>query len=514
MKRKIYFISIFLIVSLFLFFYACPSPVEKEKVATPVIRPNGGFYSTAQTITITCETEGATIYYTTDGNEPTTSSSKYEGSFIIVAGTVKAMAAKDNYLNSDITSQTYYLMSGIELTSEYPWTKFLGNTSKDEIQDLAIDNDGNIYITGRTTSSLGSETNNGGEDIFIAKYSSKGTLLWLHLRGGSDNDCANALALDSSNNIYLTGYTASSFDGNQNQGKSDVFLIKYDKNGNWIWTKFKGSSEVEEGNDIEIDGTNNIYIVGQTKGNFDGQTIDKTSDILILKYSTDGNHLKTQFEKDGFDENGFCIAIDSSNNIYIGGSRYNDYLYFYDDIYIAKFNSSLTREWKIHEDIAQTQIISDIKIDNSNNIYVVGTTKLEMHDQNFKGVADIFLIKYDINGNRLNTWLYGGDDGDYGLGIYIDSENNKYITGHTSSSFNGQTNKGYKDIVIIKLDSSDNYVYTKFKGGIYNDWGISILVKKVLEQQILYIAGSTFSSFDGQTNNGDYDGFIIKYIEP
>lgn len=517
MRKILIILSIF---SLFLFilFYSCPSPV-KEKVATPVITPTGGiiFNPNPTTVTITCETDGATIYYTTDGTDPTTSSSLYEGPFIIEAGTVKAMAAKENYLDSDIATEQYILASGVVISSEYPWTRFVSGSADDLISDVAIDDEGNIYIVGCTPSSYSNynQTNHGSMDVLLAKYDSRGILQWVRLRGGSTFDLGTAITLDSNGYIYLTGFTYSSFDGNICQGNSDVFFMKFNKDGNWIWTKFKGSSEIEEANDIAIDGNNNIYIVGETRGNFDGQTIDGNQDILILKYDSNGNWIKTIFDHvENYEDSASCIDIDNIGNIYIGGAYTTNEPPYDNNLYIAKFDSNLVKKLSIHSDYKEEQFINDIKIDSNNNIYVTGKTSGLIYYKPLKGGYDIFLIKFDANLAYQDCWIYGGiyDDGAYGL--YINSDNSKYIVGFTSSSFGGQTNKGDQDIVIIKLNPIDDIIYTMFKGGSAEDYGTSIICNETSGKKILYIVGDTWSSFDGQTNKGAHDGFIIKYIEP
>ncbi|MFN3411856.1 MAG: chitobiase/beta-hexosaminidase C-terminal domain-containing protein, partial [Exilispira sp.] len=156
----------------------------------------GGEYSTVQFVKITCATEGAKIYFTTDGTIPTTSSAQYtnpSGVFIL-GGTLKAIAVKDGYENSDIASANYTINYGT-LTNKYPWTRFLGETDDDEVKDMVMSSDGYIYLVGQTKNSIANngETNKGGYDIFIAKYSYNGTPIWIRTRGGTATDCANAL---------------------------------------------------------------------------------------------------------------------------------------------------------------------------------------------------------------------------------------------------------------------------------------------------------------------------------
>lgn len=85
-----------------------PAMTAPESVATPVVDPNGGSFTDAQTVTITCATEGASIYYTTDGSDPTTESTLYTGAFELTeSATVKGIAVKNGCLNSEIVTVTF-----------------------------------------------------------------------------------------------------------------------------------------------------------------------------------------------------------------------------------------------------------------------------------------------------------------------------------------------------------------------------------------------------------------------
>lgn len=153
MKAKIVLI---ITISVFcFFFFGCPS--VKEKVATPAFEPEGGTYSSIQSVRITCPTSGAIIYFTTDGSNPTTESAKYYDStgVFMFGGTLKAMAVKEGYENSDIAEATYTINYD-NFTNKFPWTRFLGGIEDDTVKDMAIDNIGNIYIVGATKNSFSS----------------------------------------------------------------------------------------------------------------------------------------------------------------------------------------------------------------------------------------------------------------------------------------------------------------------------------------------------------------------
>jgi len=154
------------------------------------------------------------------------------------------------------------------------WDIAWGSSGYDDPRGITLDNLGNIYITG-VIDSYGA----GNYDIFIAKFDSVPTLLWNFTWGGVDSDIAQDLVLDTSNNIYLTGYTESF-----GSGSSDVVLIKFNSLGSQQWNKTWGGIDIEESHCITIDSSNNTYIAGWIDS-FEAIT----SNALILKCNSIGD---------------------------------------------------------------------------------------------------------------------------------------------------------------------------------------------------------------------------------
>ena len=114
----------------------------------------------------------------------------------------------------------------------WQWTHQLGNAHGATAKDITTDSIGNVYITGWTNAGLDNNTHAGASDFFVAKYSSNGIKQWIRQRGTSSIDSPWGIATDSGGNVYVTGFTAGGLDGNINAGSDDLFIIKYDSNGN------------------------------------------------------------------------------------------------------------------------------------------------------------------------------------------------------------------------------------------------------------------------------------------
>ena len=145
-----------------------------------------------------------------------------------------------------------------------------GGTSGEQASSIAVDASGNIYIAGNfsgtTTFGFSTITSAGSNDIFVAKYGYLGNLLWLQNGGGSYSDSAKSLALDNLGNVYVTGNfeVASIFSGNIiiSKGDLDIFVIKYDTGGIFQWIQKLGGNYVDSPTSIIIDPSGNIFLTG------------------------------------------------------------------------------------------------------------------------------------------------------------------------------------------------------------------------------------------------------------
>ena len=151
-----------------------------------------------------------------------------------------------------------------------------------------IDSDGNVYVVGSTNGGIDSNSNTGGYDAIILKYNSSGTKQWSRQFGSSSNDWAMDLDINSSNEIYITGRTNGSLDSNTNLGSYDGFLVKYNSSGTKQWTKQFGTSSTDWANGVAIDSSGNIVVTGYTDGSLDGNSNSGGSDLFLLKFDSSG----------------------------------------------------------------------------------------------------------------------------------------------------------------------------------------------------------------------------------
>ena len=315
---------------------------------------------------------------------------------------------------------------------------FIGGSSNEYAHAITIDPSGNPCVAGRTYSSdypttegAYDSSHNGDYDVFVSKLSSDlGSLLASTFIGGSNRDHARAITIDSSGNLYVTGYTSSSnyptttgaYDSSHNG--DDVFVSKLSSDlGSLLASTFIGGSSSDIAYAITIDSSGNPYVAGYTS----------SSDYP----TTEG-------------------AYDSSHN--------GDY-----DVFVSKLSSDLgsllasTFIGGSNRDHARA-----ITIDSSGNLYVTGYTSSPhyptttgAYDSSFNGgVRDVFVSKLSSDLSNLSAGTFiGGGSYDHARASTIDSSGNLYVTGYTSSSNYPTTadaydssHNGYDDVFVSKLD--------------------------------------------------------------
>ena len=179
---------------------------------------------------------------------------------------------------------------------------------------------------------------NGGRDAFVAKFDNTGSLLWDIPFGGlgtSTDEAINAVAVDAANNVYVTGVYYGTIDADPSanvahlvaNGQSEVFVIKYDATGNLVWAKSMGGTQWEAANDLIVDGSGNVYLTGLFYGTSDydpgAGTTNLVSngnyDVFVVKLDGNGDLVWANSFGSSADDFGNSIAVDASGNVIVGG---------------------------------------------------------------------------------------------------------------------------------------------------------------------------------------------------
>ena len=173
-------------------------------------------------------------------------------------------------------------------TTIWSGTKQIVTSTYDYGTGVTLESSDIFIASGQTNIELDGNTNSGSDDIFLVKYNSSGTKRWAEQLGISDNESGISLAVDSFDNIYVTGFTNRVLDGNINLGGEDIVLMKYNSFGTKQWTKQLGLSASDFALDVTVDSSDNIHVIGFTNSIFDENFDHLSDDIILVKYNSDG----------------------------------------------------------------------------------------------------------------------------------------------------------------------------------------------------------------------------------
>lgn len=298
--------------------------------------------------------------------------------------------------------------------------------SNDKIEAIAVDDAGNVYVTGE------SEAADETTSCVTIKYSSKGAEQWVaRYSGPGGSSSAKDIALDNNGNVYVTGKSKS-------PGflpAADYLTIKYDANGNEQWVaRYSGGRPLpDEAWAIAVDAAGGVYVTGGSWGE------DTSLDYITIKYGADGK--QQWFARYNGPGNGVdiatSIALDSSSNVYVtglsgGANSSTDYA-------TIKYDSNGVEQWvrRFNGDKNASDVAKDLAVDASGNVYVTGVS-------NSRGGSvgssdpdrDYATVKYSSAGRQEWVAIYDGPakDADEALALAIDGSGNIYVTGQSVGS--------------------------------------------------------------------------------
>ncbi len=370
--------------------------------------------------------------------------------------------------------------------SSWIWAESFGGSKSDFIRIIDSDDEGNIYFAGgfdSYTLELGEFIlqNIGMRDGFVGKCNETGEVIWATNIGGTNDEVIEGMCADEEGNTYITG----NFNSNYitigditipNNGSEDCFFAKFDPSGNVLWARGFGGPGEDILYAIGVDSYGNIWV----SGHFDNPSLSLDDitlfnpypgfdEVMLVKANADGDIIFGTTAKGNNDDRCYRLAIDNDDNVIISGGFGSTSISF------------------------STHILSNY------------------------GSYDVFLAKYDNNGNII--WAKGaeGPDADYGYSVTTDSEGFIYATGYFLSPYiffdeYCINNNGDFDAYIVKYSAGGDVMWVDGIGGIYEERGLGLCV---VNDNKLFVTG-TFKSpliqVDTLTllNNGDYDCYFIE----
>jgi len=392
--------------------------------------------------------------------------------------------------------------------------------------------------------------------------------------GGIGNENAYAIDLDSNGNIYVTGIfremyvdfdpDPEGYDYHSSNGGTDAFVCKFDSLANFEWAQTWGGTAYDRAYDVAVDADGNVLVTGVFKGTNvdfdpDPRITEKdlhsavgSYDIFVSKFDTDGDFVWARTFGGLFEENGAGVDTDQFGNVYLTGSFRGDAdldpgsgtashsALGVADVYLISLDADgdyvWSASWGGDVEVDAYDLGSGIVVGEYGDIYVTGNVAGENIDfdpdpdeeayMSALDGCDAFLSKFDLSGNFEWGGLWGGYLDDYGFGVATESQGNIYVTGRFEGMVDFDPGYGAEvyiskgegyDAYLTKFDFLGIHQWAKVWGGEdLNDYGWSVYAGGL---DTIHVIGDFEGTcdfdpgpgIDEHSSNGEYDIFLSSF---
>jgi uncharacterized protein YjdB len=492
-------------------------------------------------------TENAPYTYQQDGKK-VSSSFKLNGD---VLSYETGSYTGDLVIDPSLVWATYYGGAGSE---EIQWNS------------VTTDGSGNVYISATTTSTssiatLGAYNTSfsGANDVFLAKFNSAGAIQWATYYGGSVDQQGDGVATDGSGNVYISGRTSSTSGiatpgayQTALGGAYDGFLAKFNSSGAIQWATYYGGSGFDFCESVATDASGNVYIAGATEstsgiatpGAFQTTYAGGVYNGFLVQFNSAGVRQWGTYYGGSGSEIAQSVTTDVSGNVYIAGGAsstsgvaspgaYQTTLAGGgSDAFLAKFNSSGVRQWGTYCGGTLSDEANGVATDGSGNVYISGFTASTSgiatagaYQSTYGGgPEDGFVVKFNSSGARQWGTYFGGSGDEQMFGLTVDVSGNVYVPGYTSSTSGIATAGAYQvtyggggdDGVLAEFDTSGNLQWATYYGGSGVDNSLAVATDGTGNVFMFGYATSTSGistpgAYHTAYGGGSTDAFLVKF---
>ena len=314
------------------------------------------------------------------------------------------------------------------------WVAQFGSDAADHATGVAVRADGSVVVAGTTSGTMPGTSSAGESDVFVAAYGADGTRLWLRQFGSKGFDRATGVAVDAEGDAYVSGYTSNRMPMGDSVGSGDAFLAKLTPDGTLAWLRQFGTTGSDFARSVAVDPTGNVFVAGDTNGILAGQRYaGGDSDAFLAKYDASGDLVwQRQFGGPGADKiNG--IATDVAGQVLVtgvatGALPTNRSLGAADG-FVGEFDNNGQRVWLRQFGSEGADFAYAVTPGRDGGSYVTGYTYGSLPGQVNSGNIDGFLVHFDRNGNLAWLRQFGHDGAVFGYAVAVDSDGRVLVGG-------------------------------------------------------------------------------------
>jgi hypothetical protein len=445
------------------------------------------------------------------------------------------------------------------------WARTWGGVGSDSSYDVAVDNDGNIYVTGEFENTVDFNpdpnedaiiTSNGLLDAFLVKYDQHGDFQWVKSWGAEGDDRGRALDVDSDGFIYCGGEFRSTvdfdpgtgIDEKTSNGTVDSSLSKYSPDGSYIWTITWGGGLAVGTSRIKISTDGYIFVTGNfwsSSADFDpgpGQDIHSTHgyyDVFLSKFDLDGNFGWARTWGGSEDEYGNGIAVDSNGNVYCSGYFHKTVDFdpgpgeaiheasgAYSDAFLSSFDADGNFRWVGTWGSTGADEAQECAVDEYDDVYVCGSfyytvdfnpDPVDVEEQTAVYYNDGFVSKFDMNGDFQWVLSWGDANYDDARNLVI-SGDYFWVAGQAIADLDPGSGINYQEgKYLSKFDLTGNYQFSSVWSLDFLRYGISAdnegniyLTGWFNKESLDFNPGSDYWHTDNFS--GNWDCFVDKVL--
>lgn len=389
-----------------------------------------------------------------------------------------------------------------EPTLQPVWERQLGTDGHDFSGGVSVDQVGNLFFAMNVSGPFAGDYG-GGYDVVVGKYDLDGNLKWAHQYGTDSSESASSIVVDNQGNAYVAGDLSVSLTGLPLDDEMYGFVAKFDSKGDILW---EGRLAARP-DDVATDGLGNTYAVGSTGLSLGAPNAGR-QDVFVCKFDSEGHHVWTEQFGTELTESGWGIAADALGNVFVTGTTFGtigEEAVGSADPYAVKFDSDGNRLWAKQWGSVFYEQSFDVVADGQGGAYFAGYETFVSGEGDPIGNG-AFVRRLDADGELLWVEYLESDGSDYGAGLALGPDGSVYVSGSTLGSL-AAPNRGGTDAFVGKVDASGEPLWTIQLGTEQSELASSVTVD--IDDNV-YIHGLTFGPLAGPHLGGGGDAFLLK----
>lgn len=391
----------------------------------------------------------------------------------------------------------------VDATNRVDWIRQFGTTRYDRADAAAPDGEGGTYVAGLTNLDLPGQDYHRHYDAFLRRYDAEGNELWTRQFGTNGTDRALAIAV-SGDDVYVAGSTDGRFPKQAAMGGLDAWVARFDARGEQVWIRQFGTPSDDEAAGLSAN-ARAVSVAGSTRGHLLRTSGNGGSDAFVVRLNPDGDDVWTRLVGGSGDDRATAVAVRDQVTYVAGATQGLWGTAADDDAFVAMLRADGSVGWKRELDTPAADAATSLAV-RADSVFLTGWTAGALPDQTSAGGLDAFVGKLDTDGSLAWTQQFGTAADDEAAALVAIGKG-VYVAGSTMGALPDGAHAGETDGFLRKYSPRfGTEVWTSQLGTADHDGVFGVAG----DRDGVVLAGSTLGSFEGYTNAGDRDVFLIR----